>query len=164
MIARRELRFASLADAVADMHQLHTQGYERAGNWDLAQVCKHLTEWVRYPMDGFPRLPLLLRPVFWGVRQTLARKMLRDLLAPNGTMSIGSSTAPQSVFPAGLDPAEAVANYTAMVDRFTAFTGPLLPSPLFGTMTREQLTALHSVHAAHHLSFLVPAAQIPSND
>ncbi|HEX6983723.1 MAG TPA: DUF1569 domain-containing protein, partial [Planctomycetaceae bacterium] len=68
---RRTLVFHDLDDAVRDAESLLAGGYDRAGNWDLAQTCGHLVEWMSYPIDGYPRPPALLRPVFWAVRKTI---------------------------------------------------------------------------------------------
>lgn len=158
MPERRKLTFATLNDAVVDAENLLAKGYDKAGNWDLAQVCGHLALWVKYSMDGVPKPPLLLRPLFWVFRNTLAARQLRKLTAPAAAMPAGMPTVPQSVPPAGGAAAEAVAALRAAVERFEAHTGPLAPSPLLGRMTKDQLTAVHRVHAAHHLSFLVPKA------
>jgi hypothetical protein len=71
-------------------------------------------------------------------------------------MGAGLPTIPQSVPAPGGDPAAAVAALKAAVERFQAHPGPFAPSPLLGPMTKEQLTAVHRVHCAHHLSFLIP--------
>ena len=80
MPERRKLTFAALDDAVRDAENLLAKGYDKVGNWDLAQVCFHLAEWMRYPVEGFPKPPLLMRPVFWTARNTIARRMLRKVL------------------------------------------------------------------------------------
>src|SRR5437016_5780144 len=120
--ARRQLRFASFDEVVADAENLLAKGYERAGNWDLAQVCGHLAEWLRYPMDGFPRPPLFIRPVFWLVRNTVGKGMGRKILA-GGRMKEGMPTAPQSVLAAGGDDAAAVGKLREMIARWRAHTG-----------------------------------------
>jgi hypothetical protein len=155
MATRRTLSFASLDEVVADAEDLLAKGYDRTGNWDLAQVCGHLAEWFRYPLDGFPRAPLLLRPVFWLVRSTVGKGMARKMLA-GGTMKTGMPTVPQSVPAPGGEDAAAVAKLREVIARWKAHPGPLHPSPLFGDMTRDGWTKGHLIHCAHHLSFLVP--------
>ncbi len=155
MPSRRELRFDTLDDAVRDAEHLLAAGYERAGNWDLAQCCGHLSEWFRYQMEGFPPLPLWMRPAMWTLRNTLGPAMARKAIAA-GTMRAGISTIPQSVVEPGRDATAAVATFRDTVARWTAHAGPLLPSPLFGSMTKPEWVKLHAIHAAHHLSFLVP--------
>lgn len=155
MTARRDLRFDTLDAAVRDAEHLLAVGYDRVGRWDLAQCCGHLEAWLRYPLDGYPWTPLLLRPVMFLVRNFVAPRGLRKALE-TGTAAAGNPTIPVSVPAPGGDPATAVAAFRASAARFQAHTGPVHPSPLFGAMDRETLTRLHVIHAAHHLSFLVP--------
>jgi hypothetical protein len=58
--------------------------------------------------------------------------------------------------PPGGDDRVAVEGFAKAVRRLLAHDGPIVPSPLFGPMTKEQALALQCVHTAHHLSFLVP--------
>lgn len=155
MAERRKLRFATLDDAVRDAEHLLAAGYEKTGTWDLAQVCNHLAAWFHYQVDGFPRLPLLLRPVFWTIRNTIGGRIARKAFA-SGEMKPGLPTAPQSVYQPGGDDAKAVAEFRDMVARWEAHTGTMHPSPIFGRMTKEQYRRGHLIHTAHHLSFLVP--------
>ncbi len=154
MPARRTLTFHSLDAAAADAERLYAVGYEKAGNWDLAQVAGHLANWMSYPIDGFPKAPLPVRMVLSVVRTTLGRKMFEKYMAEG--MPAGKPTMTQSVPPEGGDPATAVANMKAAANRFDAYTGELHPSPVFGQLTKEEAFKLQLVHCAHHLSFLIP--------
>ena len=157
MPERRTLTFATLREAVADAENLLAVGYEKAGNWDLAQVCGHLSEWLRFPIDGFPKVPLLLRPVLWMVRLTIGKKMRAKVLA-NGFQP-GTQTMAETVPAAGgSSDAAAVAKLKEIAERFEAHAGPIHPSPLFGSMTKDEARALHLKHCEHHLSFLIPKA------
>jgi len=80
MVARRALTFDTLGAAVRDAEHLLAVGYEPAGKWDLAQVCNHLADWLRFAMDGFPTPPLLIRPMFWLLRNTIGPGELRRLI------------------------------------------------------------------------------------
>jgi hypothetical protein len=151
---RRKPTFASLDDVVRDTENLLAKGYDRAGNWDLAQVCSHLAEWMRFPVDGFPRVPLLLRPMFWLMRATVGKKMRAKVLA--GGFDAGGQTMPQTVFASGGDAPAAVAKLKEVAERFKAHAGPICPSPLFGAMTKDEALQLQLKHCEHHLSFLIP--------
>lgn len=153
---RRQPKFESLADVVRDAENLLANGYDKAGNWDLAQCCGHLANWASYPMDGYPKLPLLLKPVFWIVRQTMAKKIARDMFTGDGGMKPGLQTAPDSVPPPGGDAAKAIERLKVAYARWLAHDGPLHPSPLLGLKSRDEITKGHLAHATHHLSFLVP--------
>ncbi|AMV26961.1 hypothetical protein VT84_21345 [Gemmata sp. SH-PL17] len=151
---RRKLTFATLDDAVRDAENLFAKGYDKAGNWDLAQVCFHLAEWMRYPIEGYPQLPLVLRPVFWLVR-TAASKKIRNKILTEGFQA-GGRTMPQTVSEPGGNASEAVAKLKDVAERFQGHTGPIHPSPLFGPLNKGDALQLQLLHCAHHLSFLIP--------
>ncbi|MBM3980045.1 MAG: DUF1569 domain-containing protein [Planctomycetes bacterium] len=151
---RRKLTFASLDDVVRDAENLQAKGYDRAGNWDLAQVCAHLAEWLSFPVVGFPKVPLVIRPMLWLARITVGRSMREKVLSRG--FDAGGRTVPQTVFPAGGDPAAAVARLKDVAERFKAHTGAIHPSPLFGKMTKDEALRLQLKHCEHHLSFLIP--------
>ena len=153
--SRRELRFTDLDDVVRDAEMLLSKGYEKAGNWDLAQVCKHLSEWMRFPVEGFPKMPLPLRPLFWIARKTVGRKKLLEYIT-TGKFPAGKPTMPQTVQQPGGDAKEAIGALRTSVERLKAFNGTIVPSPLFGAMTKDEAVRMQLVHAAHHLSFLLP--------
>jgi len=138
---------------VRDAEALLTKGYDRAGNWDLAQVCGHVANWMTYPVEGFPKSPAPIRAMLWLLKKTVGRAKFEKYLAEG--MPAGKPTMPESVPTAGGDHAAAVAKLKQAVEKFKAADG-VYPSPLFGPMTKDEATRLQLVHAAHHLSFLVP--------
>jgi hypothetical protein len=153
-VERRKLSFTTLDEVAADAENLLAKGYDKAGNWDLAQVAGHVAEWMRFPIEGFPKPPLFIKPMLWLMKVTAGKKMLEEILADGFTP--GGRTMPETVPPPGGDPAEAVAKLRSAVEGWEAHTGEVYPSPLFGAMNRETALALQLRHAAHHLSFLVP--------
>lgn len=155
MAVRRRLRFHSLDEIIVEAENLHTRGYEKTGQWDLAQICNHCACWVKYPMDGFPRLPWYLKPVFFVLKHTLMKKIEKQM-KDDRTFPQGVSTAPMTVFPAGQDESAAVLNLKNELSRMKTFTGPMHASPLRGLLPKDEWVDSHLVHCAHHLSFLVP--------
>jgi hypothetical protein len=155
MPTRRDLRFDTLADAVREARHALAAGYTRAGNWSLGQVCHHLALWIRYPLDGFPRLTLWERPLAWSVRNTFGPKMLRRVI--NGARVPRGIPAPLwTVPPASVPDAEGVDAYETQVGRLNEYAGVPYPSPLLGPLSGDELRAISRIHAAHHLSFLIP--------
>jgi hypothetical protein len=152
---RRKLTFATLDEAVADAENLLAKGYDRAGNWDLAQCCHHLVEVMAYPMDGFPRFPFPRNVGVWLLRMTVARGWLKKVLK-SGVWPTGTPTDERTIPAPGGNDSEAVIRLKRTVERLLAHTGPLHSSPLFGMLDKETLVKLHCIHTAHHLSFLVP--------
>jgi hypothetical protein len=155
---RRRPTFASLDDAVRDAEYLLAAGYDRAGNWDLAQCCDHLAAWLTYPVAGFPKAPPPVRMMLAVVRATMGRRMLAKFLRDG--MPAGRPTLPPSVAAPGGDPAAAVERLREAARRFKEHGGEYLPSPLFGKLTRDEALAVQLRHAAHHLSFLVPRDKV----
>ncbi|MEC8300370.1 MAG: DUF1569 domain-containing protein [Planctomycetota bacterium] len=51
---------------------------------------------------------------------------------------------------------EEVARLKRAIAKLQASDGPYHASPLLGDMSREELFQLQVIHAAHHLSFLIP--------
>ena len=148
---RRPLSFANLGEVLADVERLRAGGYERAGNWDLAQTCGHLAAWMSYPMDGFP-----MRRLPWLIRITIG-KLTRRRILKSGRMPARLWTVKESVPAPGGDESAAVERLRQTAERWGRH-GEFLPSPLFGRMDREQWTRFQCIHCAHHLSFLVPRA------
>jgi hypothetical protein len=157
MAQRRELRFHNLDEVVRDAEHLQEVGYSKVGKWDLTQLCKHLVEWMRYPVDGYPKLGCLIGPMLWLMKVTIGKRILRTILATS-SMRAGAGTLKQTVFEPGGDSAEAVDRLKQTVQRFKAHGGDYYPSPLFGFLTRDEALKLQLVHCAHHLSFLIPTA------
>lgn len=152
---RRDLTFATLEEAVSDAETLLANGYDRAGNWDLAQCCHHLAVLMIYPIEGFPTFSFPLNVTSWILRKTIAPRYLRKVLE-TGTWPAGNPTDQRTVVPAGGDDAQAVDELRSAVNRLLTHEGPLKTSPLFGYLDKETLLKLHCIHTAHHLSFLVP--------
>jgi len=153
-VIRRTLSFDTLDAAVRDAETLLAKGYDKAGSWDLGQVAGHLANWMTYPVDGFPKAPLPVAMMLGLIRRTLGRKMFESYLAKG--MPAGKPTMTQSVPEPGGDPAAAVARLKAAAGRFRTHTGDIVPSPLFGKLTKDEALKLQLAHCAHHLSFLVP--------
>ena len=153
---RRDLSFNSFDDVIAEANRLLESGYTAKGNWNLSQTCKHLVEWMRFPMDGYPKPPIPLRVIFWCMKVTIARSMAKKILAQG--FSPGMATAPDTVFkPDVATEAEAVAALKSTIERLQSHNGAFHPSPLFGTTDRESLEKTQILHCAHHLGYLHPS-------
>jgi hypothetical protein len=152
---RRPLVFHDLDEVGRDAEGLLARGYEKAGNWDLAQCASHVADWMDFPIDGFPKPPAPIRVMLWVMKNTIGRKRLLQYLADK-SFPARRPTMPQTVHPAGGDARAAVERLKQSVERLKAYTGEIVPSPLFGRMTKEEAVGMQLIHAAHHLSFLVP--------
>jgi hypothetical protein len=146
---RRPLDFRDYDDVVRDVERLHREGYRKAGQWDLAQTCDHLSYFIEGSLDGHTfRVPWLIRVLF-------GRMMLHRILKTR-VMKEKIPT-PQKPLPEpGGDEQKAGDRLKGLIERLKATTGELHPSPFFGRLTNEQWRQLHLIHCAHHLSFLLP--------
>jgi hypothetical protein len=154
-VARRTLELSDLDDVVREAESLLASGYDKAGNWDLGQVCGHVADWMSYPLDGFATPPLPIRMMLGAMRLTLGKRMLRKILETR-SMTSNNPTMRETIPAPGGDEAAAVARLREVAQRLRDHQGPLHPSPLFGKLDHETLVKLNTIHAAHHLSFLVP--------
>lgn len=156
MPTRRQLQFRSWDEVRADLDSL-LAGYDQAGNWDLGQACKHLNDWLRFPMDGFPETPWPIRAMFFFVRYLFGKFLLRKILRA-GKMTDGVPTSPETVYERtpGQVERDAVNELKCTIDRFELFHGEIHPSPVFGKMDRQTAEQLQWVHFAHHLGHLCP--------
>ncbi|MCA9041028.1 MAG: DUF1569 domain-containing protein [Planctomycetaceae bacterium] len=152
---RRPLKFESLQEAVTDAENLLTNGYEKAGNWDLAQCSHHLALWMSYPIEGFPKMGFPMNFIAWMMRHTIGPRWIGKII-DSGNWPTNSPTDQRTVATPGGNDAEAVAELKAAVDQLLKHDGPLHPSPAFGMMEKERLIELHKSHTAHHLGFLIP--------
>ena len=154
-VKRRNLTFDSFDDVKSEVDRLHAGGYAQNGDWNLSQICLHLVEWMRYPIDGYPKAGLPMRIVFWCMKVTVGRSWKKKILASG--FSPGMQTAPFTVFePDAAEEAAAIEKLHSTIDRFVAHPGPWHASPLFSESDRQTLHKVQLLHCAHHLGFLDP--------
>ena len=161
-MSQRQLKFETLDQVNDETQRLLNSGYTAVGHWNLAQVCGHLSDWMRFPMDGFPTPGLPIRVVLWLMKVTVGRRQLKKVLADG--FSAGLPTMPDTVkSPDAETDEQAVQKLADVIDRIQSHNGAFHPSPLYGHMTREDLVRLQLAHCAHHLSFLQPNDESPES-
>ena len=96
---------------MADAENLLARGYDRAGNWDLAQVRGRTSaEWMRFPIDGFPKLPVLRSGRCSGrSRNTIGKTIADQVYLHEGIARRQADDAANRIRHPGGDPAAAVA-------------------------------------------------------
>jgi uncharacterized protein DUF1569 len=148
-VNQRQLQFTDFAQVQAEVDRLHRVGYERLGQWDLAQICDHLSYFIEGSLDGFTfRVPWLLKAL-------LGRLVLRRILKQQ-RMKPGVPTPQRPLPAAGGDEQAAVQRLKQVLGRLAAHQGDLHPSPFFGYLTPQEWRMLHLTHCSHHLGFLAP--------
>lgn len=147
---RRPLTLRSADDVLEEIDRLQATGYDRAGNWSLAQICQHLDKTMTGGLDGFGfKLP-------WILRATVGNFLVRRIIK-KGRMARFS--APKKVLPridGATDDLEVIDKCRATLRRAAAAAGPLPPYPLATKMSLDDWKQLQWIHASHHLGFLVP--------
>jgi hypothetical protein len=150
---RRPLGFRTFDDIIADLDRLRSGGYRKTGNWDLAQICNHLSIVLRGSLDGFPGP----KPR-WHMR--MAGPVVTWLMLTFRWMPTGVKI-PRELEPQAGDEAGEVEELKRLLRRFEGHEGPLHQSPFGGSCSHDTWHKTHLIHCAHHLSFLLPA-QAPS--
>lgn len=148
-LSRRRLDFHSWPEVLADIDQLHSAGYQRAGNWDLSQILDHVGEGLRVAVRGFDhRGP-------WIVRKLLGPIILKRIFKQR-RMKAGIKV-PDWWLPGPThDESDAVNRFRADLKAFDEMKSEPHPHPFFGPLSKSQWQDLVQIHASHHLSFLVP--------
>lgn len=147
---RLDLRFEDLSDALSDVKQLQSCGYEKTGQWNLAQIVDHLNHALRMTIDGPPfMMPWFLRP--------LLRVAFMPIIRRGRPTKLRGKAPPPLVPAESPDESEVILEFEKLVTRLldpkTTFIDV---HPVMGKLNREQWLLMQQWHCAHHLSFLVP--------
>ncbi len=127
-------------------------------------MAKHLNDWVRFPVVGFPSPRLPMRVAEAAMRNTIGPSLFRKILKA-GSMPAGNPTLRSKVYRSSANSlhamnsasdAAAVAELVNSIEQFRNHQSAIYPSPLFGAMNKSSAERLQWIHMAHHLSFLVP--------
>jgi len=149
---RRKLDFHDFDSVAADLERLQKNGYSKAGNWGLRQICQHLEGAFRMSIDGFS----MKGP--WIIRKILGPYVFKGRLLSKRSMPEGFK-APKAFMPSDDgDETSTVQAFKVQLDRVRDHKGEFQPNPFLGPMTPDEWRQFHLIHAAHHLSFLIPKA------
>lgn len=147
---RRTLDLQSGDEVIAEIEHLRASGYRKTKRWNLSQICEHLTMTMVGEMEGLGfRVP-------WIIRRTvgiwLTNRVLRTRRMP-GVPTL-PRLVPQSVCSAEND--ETIDACITAVRKAEAFAGSLDDYPFVDNLSHDQWRQFMWIHAAHHLSFLIP--------
>lgn len=148
---RRTLDLHNAAEVIADIEHLRAVGYTKTKRWNLTQVCQHLDATMTGGMDGFGfRLPWILRRtvVKWGFGYALKKRKLLS-----GTPTLPVLQPPAS---SDRDDNDVIDHCIATIRRAGEFNGSLKEYALLDGLSPDDWREFMWIHAAHHLSFLVP--------
>jgi len=149
---RRPLDFHSYDELIAEVDRLATNPYRKAGTWDLPTICDHLARTMDTVNENrratMPFIARFLSPV-------LGPFLLKRTLKTR-SMPAGFKAPPEFTPESNVSVDVAVARLKKSIARTKEITGALPNHPFFGKFNVEQRDGLALVHAAHHLSFLIP--------
>jgi uncharacterized protein DUF1569 len=149
IVERRQLDFRDFDAVAAEVERLRSQGYTKAGTWDLREICDHLSTTMRMSLEGFTfKAPWLLRTLFGPI---FRRRILKNRRMPVGI----KAAQPLMPGPPG-DEQASVKVFTELLARVRDPQAQFQPSPFFGVLSPDEWRQLHLIHAAHHLGFLIP--------
>ncbi len=148
MSERRRLKFAN-ADAVAAEVGRLRKGYAQAGEWSLAQTCKHLEMAIRLSMTPAPDRKNEITFLQW---------LQLKLILTFGRIPAGLA-APKRIIPPDDTPDSAIDEFMEALRELKDFKGEFSPHRRLGKMKNRDYVRLHLIHCAHHLGFLSPAGK-----
>lgn len=147
MAERRKLIFNAPDDVAAEVKRLREGGYEKAGQWNLAQVSYHCEKLLSQSMTGTAAETTPEQTA----RRPILEKMLATNAIPDGIISPEPAAPPADTSDSAID------DFLTTLNTFKAFKGPFAPHRLFGNISAEERRRHQMIHCAHHLSYLVPA-------
>ncbi len=151
---RREVRYESFDDLLADAERLVSGGAHMQGNWSLGQIFAHLATAFNSSIDGFSfRAPWYIRFVArWFMKGRFLNKGL-----PAG-YQIPDKHKKDFVADEGIDTVEAFDSLKRAVER-QRVESKRVPHPVLGKLNLDEWERFHLRHAELHMSFAVPEDQ-----
>ena len=151
--SRRKLDFHTGDEVIAEIQRLRTSGYERTKNWNLTQICEHLTYTMNGGMEGFGfRLP-------WILRATVLKPFFSRMLRTRKMMSGPTLGRLKPKTESGPDDDAIIDHCLETITKAESFDGSLEDYPFLDNLKVEDWRQLMWMHAGHHLGFLVPNEQ-----
>jgi hypothetical protein len=147
---RRQLRFSSLDEILADARQLAAQPVRQLGNWSLGQTFSHLARAMDLAVDEAKfKVPLMVRiivPLF-------KKRILNGTMPPGFKLKKDAAKHLVPLEPVSTD--AGLRELEAAVERQRSEPNRA-KSPILGRLTEAEWNQLHCRHAELHLSFFVP--------
>ncbi len=147
---RRDVRYVSLEDVIADARRCVEGGWTTNGNWSISQIYHHLSVALHVSIDGVGFR------IFWPKR-LLARAFLKNKYLtegiPPGFKIPGRM---KRLEPTEMPVEDALAQLAMAIERYQG-NPKRAPHPLFGQFTSEESDQFQLRHAELHMSFIVPA-------
>lgn len=156
---RRQLRFNSYDDLLADAQMLAKSDVKMVGNWSLGQIFKHLAVAYAGSIDGMHfTVPFYVKIV---ARVFMKKKFLYGKI-PSG-FQIPQKHRGHFVAAETTTTEEGWAALQTAVERLKT-ESHREPHPVFGELSNQEWDNFHLRHAEMHMSFAVPVADAAATD
>jgi hypothetical protein len=147
---KRRLEFQTGDEVVADIQRLLSGGYTRTKNWNLTQICEHLTATMVGEMEGLGfRLP-------WVLRATAGKLFTNWILRTRKMPGVPTLPSLQPKSASDVEDETIIQNCVTAIRQSESFTGSLDDYPFVDNLLHDQWRQFMWIHASHHLGFLVP--------
>jgi hypothetical protein len=151
--SRRELRFASIDDAMREIDAIvSAEGAGKLvwlGNWSTGQTLGHLATWIDFAFDGYPKSvspPFFIR---W-ILKPRKNRYIHDRM-PAGVKIPRVRNGTEGTDDCSTD--DGLARCRKAFERLRA-QSPSIDNPIFGPLTHDEWIQLNLRHAELHLGFL----------
>jgi hypothetical protein len=146
---RRRLSYDNFDEVMCDVVRL-LDGCTTVGNWSLAQICHHLATTLRRTVELPASTPQ-------DSSQWIGEERKRQIFE-SGQLPEGFPAPPAVVPTAMLGERREAETLRQAIAYYKASSGPVIPHPYIGPLTKAEWDRFHLIHCAHHLSFAIPMA------
>src|SRR5580765_5808982 len=147
--ARRQLRYDSLDEILADAERLAESNFRTVGQWTFPEILDHLAKTFCASIDGFGlQAPWFARVLIapFAKNSFLTKTMKAGFKLPPSAKALFPD--PDLDLPAALDRLKReIARYQQQPQR--------APHPFLGLLAPQEYDSLHKRHSELHLSFVV---------
>ncbi|EMI18352.1 hypothetical protein RMSM_04714, partial [Rhodopirellula maiorica SM1] len=144
-VAKRELDFHTGDEVVAEIERLRRGGYTKSKNWNLTQICEHLTHTMTGGMEGFGfRMP-------WILRATIGHWIFRRLLRTRKMSSVPTIERLKPKTSSAADDDVIIDHCIEVIGRAEKYDGSFDDYPFVDNLTADDWRQFMWLHSAHHL-------------
>jgi hypothetical protein len=148
--ARREVRYESLDEVMADAERLAGGKVRTLGQWSYPQILDHLGKSVLASIDGYGfKAP-------WVARVFIAPLMKNSFLTKPMKPGFKLPSSASAILPAAEVSLQAALEGLRKAIARLKVEPSRAPHPFLGSLADQEYTALHLRHSELHMSFVIP--------
>ncbi len=145
----KELKLQTMEELEDFLNSLKGRNTKTLGNWTLGQILCHIGDSMDFFLsqrEGAFTIPSFL--------QDTIGKLLLQKFHFFGSMDKGLPNPIKKGEPKNGDPEEELNRILILTKLFKESRGPFNSHPVFGELTKDEITRLHLLHCSHHFSFI----------